>query len=176
MALFLNEMRFNSKVQASARDSRIIRNLMEFFKSQRRHYKILAEESFSAEKALKQQQQQQKQSESLSAGKSSTKEVGVFDDSVHPLQFYDPDSEVAIESLDVTRVWREAETPVVKTTKSDISNSMPSAAPAKARLRASTMAGSLAPSADDSQCSVSGTERINDTGVQVLDNGYYIHS
>ncbi|OAQ22545.1 ras GEF, partial [Linnemannia elongata AG-77] len=49
MASFLNEMRFHTKVQASPRDLRIIRNLMDFFKYQRRYYKGLAQQSATAE-------------------------------------------------------------------------------------------------------------------------------
>ncbi|KAG0056020.1 hypothetical protein BGZ83_006633 [Gryganskiella cystojenkinii] len=144
MALFLNEMRFNAKVQGSTRDARIIKSLMELFKAQRRHYKALAEESLAAEKTL------EPNPRASNDAKSSPKEEKT-DDSVHPLQFHDPESEVAVESLDVARIWREAEVTVVKSTKSDISDSMSSATPIKARLRASTMAGPLAPATDGSQ-------------------------
>ncbi|KAK3823558.1 MAG: ras guanine nucleotide exchange factor domain-containing protein, partial [Benniella sp.] len=49
MASFLNSMRSHPRVQASPRDSRIIRSLMDFFKHQRRYYKNLAEQSVMAE-------------------------------------------------------------------------------------------------------------------------------
>lgn len=49
MASFLNSMRSHPRVQASPRDSRIIRSLMDFFKYQRRYYKGLAEQSLMAE-------------------------------------------------------------------------------------------------------------------------------
>ncbi|KAK3844601.1 MAG: ras guanine nucleotide exchange factor domain-containing protein, partial [Linnemannia gamsii] len=49
MASFLNEMRFNATVQTSPRDSRIIRNLMDFFKHQRRYYKGLAQQRSSSQ-------------------------------------------------------------------------------------------------------------------------------
>ncbi|KAG0313771.1 hypothetical protein BGZ99_008593 [Dissophora globulifera] len=49
MASFLDAMRSNPHVQASARDSRIIRNLTELFKYQRKYHRGLAKQSMAAD-------------------------------------------------------------------------------------------------------------------------------
>lgn len=111
MASFLNEMRFHAKVQASQRDSRIIRNLMDFFKYQRRLFKSLAQQSLSAELS----QQQMHHSEIRSGAAESRKH------SVDSNQF--------------------VESPLsAKTTKSDVTTPSPPK-PIKSRHRASTLAG-----------------------------------
>lgn len=136
MALFLNEMRFNHKVQTSARDSRIIRNLMDFFKQQRRHYKALAEEGFAAEQAEKSRPGSSTRGVSSPGGSRS-------DEGVYPFQqSHGQSSKAAVDRPDASKAWRETESssPVMKTT-SDISDSIPSSLPPKARLRAATLAG-----------------------------------
>lgn len=146
MALFLNEMRFNHKVQTSARDSRIIRNLMEFFKHQRRHYKALAEDSLAAEQAAK------ARSGSSSTGGMPSPTESKPNGGVHPFrQVPDQGNEAAVERLDVSRVRRETDPASVKTTKSDISDTIHASLPPKGRLRASTLAGPLAPSASSGE-------------------------
>ncbi|KAF9385481.1 hypothetical protein CPC16_007969 [Podila verticillata] len=111
MASFLNEMRFHPKVQASQRDSRIIRNLMDFFKYQRRLFKSLAQQSLSAELS----QQQMHHSEIHSSATKSRKH------SVDSNQFVGSPLSA-------------------KTTKSDVTTSSPPK-PIKSRHRASTLAG-----------------------------------
>ncbi|KAG0334827.1 hypothetical protein BG000_008023 [Podila horticola] len=112
MASFLNEMRFHPNVQASQRDSRIIRNLMDFFKYQRRLFKSLAQQSLSAELS----QLQMHQSELLQFSAAENRKQSV--DSNHMM-----------------------ESPLsAKTTKSDVTTPTPPK-PIKSRHRASTLAG-----------------------------------
>lgn len=112
MASFLNEMRFHPDVQASQRDSRIIRNLMDFFKYQRRLFKSLAQQSLSAELS----QLQMHQSELLQSSAAENRKQSV--DSNHMM-----------------------ESPLsAKTTKSDVTTPTPPK-PIKSRHRASTLAG-----------------------------------
>ncbi|KAG0019515.1 hypothetical protein BGZ81_009688 [Podila clonocystis] len=112
MASFLNEMRFHPEVQASQRDSRIIRNLMDFFKYQRRLFKGLAQQSLSAE--LSQLQMHQSDLQHSSAAGNRKQSV----DSSHMV-----------------------ESPLsAKTTKSDLTTATPPK-PIKSRHRASTLAG-----------------------------------
>ncbi|GJJ74854.1 hypothetical protein EMPS_07212 [Entomortierella parvispora] len=173
MASFLNQMRFNHKVQTSARDSRIIRNLMDFFKQQRRHYKALAEESFAAEQAAK--------SRSGPIGKDGSSPAGPGpNDDVHPFQpFQGQASEVPV---DVSKAWRDNESSsAVKTTKSDISDSIPSSLPPKARTRATTLAGGplgiVTPTDDGTQTTSRSTKgkevRVQIVSRQTSDNSMY---
>ncbi|KAF9333217.1 hypothetical protein BG006_003890 [Podila minutissima] len=112
MASFLNEMRFNAKVQASQRDSRIIRNLMDFFKYQRRLFKSLAQQSLSAELSQLQMYQSELQQSSAAESRKQSVDLNHMVDS--PLS--------------------------AKTTKSDVTTPTPPK-PIKSRHRASTLAG-----------------------------------
>jgi hypothetical protein len=129
MALFLNKMRLHPRVQASPRDSRIIRSLMEFCKSQRRFYKGLAEQRLSANQNLE-STQAMKEGSLHACGQSN--QACLFSD----------DSKTEVEHVGVTT----AQIPSLDypqsrmATDSDHSASFHST-PIKGRLRASTLAG-----------------------------------
>ncbi|KAG0292569.1 hypothetical protein BGZ96_003992 [Linnemannia gamsii] len=141
MASFLNEMRFNARVQASPRDSRIIRNLMDFFKYQRRYYKGLAQQSATAEMERYHQQHQYRNDSGQvfdhgDVRKASTD--GTADSEAKATM------EAAVDRLRVSIVHRQVDPVTGKVTTSDVTetaNATPN--PTKGRHRAYTLGGMI---------------------------------
>lgn len=141
MASFLNEMRFNTRVQASPRDSRIIRNLMDLFKYQRRYYKGLAQQSATAEMERYHQQH-----------KCRNDSGQIFDHGVVRKASADgtADSEAkatmetAVDRLQVSIVRRQVDPITGKVTTSDVTETANAAPnPTKGRHRAYTLGGMI---------------------------------
>ncbi|KAF9933085.1 hypothetical protein FBU30_006586 [Linnemannia zychae] len=141
MASFLNEMRFNTKVQTSPRDSRIIRSLMDFFKYQRRYYKGLAQQSADAEK--ERYIRQHKCNSDNGSGHAS-----------YSIETKKPSSEVkadqvtaaaaTVEVADRPRVsilHRQVDSVAGKMTTSDVTETINAPNPTKGRHRAYTLGG-----------------------------------
>ncbi|KAF9132027.1 hypothetical protein BGX30_012807 [Mortierella sp. GBA39] len=144
MASFLNEMRFNTKVQASPRDSRIIRNLMEFFKYQRRYYKGLAQQSATAEMERYHRQHKynnRKDSGQVSdngdARKASTD--GTTESTVAAVASSGSD---VVDRLRVSTMHRQVDPVTGKVTTSDVTETTNAPSnPTKGRHRAYTLGG-----------------------------------
>lgn len=144
MASFLNEMRFNTRVQASPRDSRIIRNLMDFFKYQRRYYKSLAQQSATAE--MERYHQQHKYSNRKDSGqvsengdirKASTD--GMTESTATAVAGSSSD---VVDRLRVSIVHRQVDPVTGKVTTSDVTETANAPSnPAKGRHRAYTLGG-----------------------------------
>ncbi|KAG0226135.1 Guanine nucleotide exchange factor lte1 [Mortierella sp. GBA43] len=124
MASFLNSMRSHSRVQASPRDSRIIRSLMDFFKHQRRYYKNLAERSLAEQKSELGKRDSQQDCQRIS-------------------HFTETEDRKAseVERLEVSPVPNHIGSSVIKGTSNDSTSSLRQPPPVKGRHRASTLAG-----------------------------------
>ncbi|KAI7832611.1 ras guanine nucleotide exchange factor domain-containing protein [Gamsiella multidivaricata] len=126
MALFLNEMRFHPRVQASARDSRIIRSLMDFFKYQRRLYKGLAEQSLTTEQEQKLRQKDEKTAEDVNDAHCGNDDLKAAE----------------VERLSVVAaIQRSWDAFANKSITSDLPSTTQHSTPVKGRHRASTLAG-----------------------------------
>ncbi|KAG0265346.1 hypothetical protein BGZ95_003348 [Linnemannia exigua] len=159
MASFLNEMRFNARVQTSPRDSRIIRNLMDFFKYQRRYYKGLAQQSATAE--LERYQRQCKydsqnnksknasgqDSESGLQTKASTE--GMMDSAATATM----SAEAVVDRLRVSIVHRQVDPVTGKVTTSDVTDATHAPHPTKGRHRAYTLGGMITSKSTNSDVS-----------------------
>jgi hypothetical protein len=141
MASFLNEMRFNTRVQESPRDSRIIRNLMDFFKYQRRYYKGLAQQSATTDMERYHQQHM---------FMNDSGQVSDHGDVRKPSTDGTADSEVkataeaTVDRLRVSIVHRQVDPATGKVTTSDVTetaNAVPN--PTKGRHRAYTLGGMI---------------------------------
>ncbi|KAF9962916.1 Guanine nucleotide exchange factor lte1, partial [Modicella reniformis] len=129
MASFLNNMRSHPRVQSSARDARIIRSLMEFFKQQRRYYKSLAKQSLIAEQR------------SGSGKRDSQQDVHGVNDSVEAHSKANDQKAAEEERLGVSAIPSRSEFLVAKWTTVDVTSSIRQMTPVKGRHRASTLAG-----------------------------------
>ncbi|KAF9128363.1 hypothetical protein BGW39_005143 [Mortierella sp. 14UC] len=149
MASFLNEMRFNGRVQASPRDSRIIRNLMDFFKHQRRYYKGLAQQSATAE--LERYQRQHKydaaQSNKIRSGPGQDSGSGVVQRRTSTEGMTDSaatkSAEAVAARLRVLTVHRQVDPVTGKVTTSDVTDAAHAPHPTKGRHRAYTLGGMI---------------------------------
>ncbi|KAF8942289.1 hypothetical protein BGZ47_006635 [Haplosporangium gracile] len=146
MASFLNEMRFNTMVQASPRDSRIIRNLMDFFKYQRRYYKSLAQHNATVEKESYHRQQHKYSNRKDSGQVSDSGEVRKFSTDGMP----DPAAAATaatvtevVDRLCVSTVHRQVDPVTGKVTTSDVTETANAPSPAKSRHRAYTLGGMI---------------------------------
>ncbi|KAF9088150.1 hypothetical protein BGX23_007593 [Mortierella sp. AD031] len=152
MASFLNEMRFNTRVQASQRDSRIIRNLMEFFKDQRRYYKGLAHRSATAEME-RNYRHAKYDNHHINNGNDSghtCDKIGSTNSSSERMA--DPAASVeAVERLRVSIVHRQMDPISGKATTSDLTEAPHASNPSKGRHRAYTLGGMITkPASGDS--------------------------
>ncbi|KAF9148798.1 hypothetical protein BG015_009457 [Linnemannia schmuckeri] len=140
MASFLNEMRFNTRVQASPRDSRIIRNLMDFFKYQRRYYKSLAQCNASVEKERCHRQEHKYSNRKDSGLVSDSGEVKKFSTD----EMADPATATeVVDRLHVSTVHRQVDPVTGKVTTSDVTETANAPNPAKGRHRAYTLGGMI---------------------------------
>ncbi|KAF9911441.1 hypothetical protein EC991_003697 [Linnemannia zychae] len=149
MASFLNEMRFNDRVQASPRDSRIIRNLMDFFKYQRRYYKGLAQQSATAELERYQRQIKYDAAQSMKNRNGSGQDPGNggMQRKASTERMADPatttSAEAVVDRLRVSIVHRQVDPVTGKVTTSDVTDAAHAPQPTKGRSRAYTLGGMI---------------------------------
>ncbi|KAI1318318.1 hypothetical protein EDD11_006831 [Mortierella claussenii] len=138
MGSFLNGMCFNPRIQASARDSRIIRNLAGLFKQHRKYYKDLAERILARERQVERQQSDGEEVEGH-PNATTANTVGVGEPT---LQAEDVEaSSIDVESLGGSTDQRDA---LVEQWPEGVTNSDACSVPMtriKGRNRALTLAG-----------------------------------